>query len=742
MTISVSSSLLGEIKPESLLNEIIEKQTEDLLDQDSSKEVTPADPLAGLGAFVQEVYRTNKTHRNTQESNWLTSWHQYRGEHSAEEMERIQLAKDRNKFASAPFIKLTKTKVLAAYGQIMEVLTGDNKFPLEVTATPKPEGIADSVTIDLSQKPQEDQTPDMTGVDIYGYEGDGNTLEPGATSESLIRGTYSKLKDFLKGKKPTEGTALDRTKQIELHPADEAANNLDKTIQDQLEESNAEVELRKAAFESCLYGTGVVKAPFTETVEMPNWVKDPATGFNVYSPKTKLVPKMKQVAIWDCYPEAGARCKEDMGNMIERHLLNANQIKKMARGSKLFDKDAVARALKRGPGYQKEGWEQEIVDQTHDLNESRYEVLEYWGFIDIEMAVMYGLVDEYEDEYALDSVLANIWVINSEVIRATLSPFDSKEIPYFFVPYEEHPYQIWGVGVAENMRDAQILINGHTRLSIDNLALAGSCVFEYSEASLTPGQDMSLYPGKAFKKQGGAPGQSIFAIKFNNTAPEHYAAIDRAKQYADDTTLPSYTHGGGGGIPGSTRTSSGISMMMGAAALGIKTVVKNFDHYLLTPVGQAFFHWNMQFNTDVEIKGDLSVVAKGTSQLLKREVKSQRLLSLFQVGANPQIAPMINWEYNLKEFVKSLDMDADKAINSPTAALIYADIMRGMNVSEPGSNGGNQGSSPQGGGGPQSPVGSVRPPDASGTEGGTIAPGTPTGPGEAGFSGPPQNPQS
>jgi len=323
-----------------------------------------------------------------------------------------------------------------------------------------------------------------------------------------------------------------------------------------------------------------------------------------------------------------------------------------------------------------------------------------------------------------------------------MNPFKPAYLPYYAVPYEVNPYSLFGVGVAENMRDAQILINGHTRLSIDNLALAGSCVFEYSEASLTPGQDMSLYPGKAFKKQGGAPGQSIFAIKFNNTAPEHYAAIDRAKQYADDTTLPSYTHGGGGGIPGSTRTSSGISMMMGAAALGIKTVVKNFDHYLLTPVGQAFFHWNMQFNTDVEIKGDLSVVAKGTSQLLKREVKSQRLLSLFQVGANPQIAPRINWEYNLKDFVKSLDMDADKAINSPTAALIYADIMRGMNVSEPGSNGGNQGSSPQGAGGPQSAVGPVRPPDSSGTEGGTIAPGTPTGPGEAGFSGPPQNPQS
>lgn len=733
MTISVASSLLGEIKPDSLVQEIVETQLGIATDaEESSNEIVPADPMAGLAAYVQETYRINKDHRNTQETIWLNSWKQFRGEFSAEEQQRIQLAKERNKFASAPFIKITKTKVLAAFGQIMEVLSSDNKFPLEVTATPRPEGIADTVTVDMQTAPEAE--PNMEGQDIYGYEGDGRTLEAGTTSETLIRSTYDRLKSFLKGKKVTEGPALDRTKQIELHPADKAAFELDKTIQDQLEESNAEVELRKAAFEAVLFGTGVVKAPFTETIEMPNWEKDIESGFNVYTPKIKLVPKMKQVAVWDAYPDAGARTKEDLNNMIERHLLTAQQIKKMTKGSKLFDKEAVKRALRRGPGYMKEDWEHVIVDQTHDMIEQRYEVLEYWGYIDNEMAVQYGLVEELEEEYDLDSVLVNIWVIGTEVIRATLSPFDTKEIPYYFVPYEEHPYQLWGIGVPENMSDAQMLINGHTRLSIDNLALAGSCVFEVNEAQLTPGQDMSLFPGKVFKKQGGAPGQSIFAIKFNNTAPEHYQAIDRAKQYADDTTLPSYSHGATGGIPGSTRTSSGISMMMGAAALGIKTVVKNFDHYLLSPVGQAFFRWNMQFNTDVTIKGDLQVVAKGTSQLLKREVKSQRLLSLFQVGANPTIAPMINWEYNLREFVKSMDMDPDKAVNSPSQALIYADMLRGMNVQQPSANQGPVPNSGQGGEGSPPAMGGINPADTTGAGGGNIGVGSSPLPGEAGFS--------
>ena len=44
-----------------------------------------------------------------------------------------------------------------------------------------------------------------------------------------------------------------------------------------------------------------------------------------------------------------------------------------------------------------------------------------------------------------------------------------------------------------------------------------------------------------------------------------------------------------------TRTASGMSMLLGASSLNIKTVIKNIDDFLLKPLGEAFFHWNMQF---------------------------------------------------------------------------------------------------------------------------------------------------
>ena len=66
-------------------------------------------------------------------------------------------------------------------------------------------------------------------------------------------------------------------------------------------------------------------------------------------------------------------------------------------------------------------------------------------------------------------------------------------------------------------------------------------------------------------------------------------------------------------------------MLMSAANGSIRNVVKNVDDYLLAPLAKAFFNFNMQFDYDEEIKGDLEVKARGTESLMANEVRSQRL---------------------------------------------------------------------------------------------------------------------
>ncbi len=151
---------------------------------------------------------------------------------------------------------------------------------------------------------------------------------------------------------------------------------------------------------------------------------------------------------------------------------------------------------------------------------------------------------------------------------------------------------------------------------------------------------MTVFPGKVFRRQGGAPGQSLFGTQFPNVAAQNLQLFDKARQLSDESTgMPSFSHGQTG-VSGVGRTASGISMLMNAASGSVKTIIKNVDDYLLAPLGKAFFSFNMQFDFDRSIKGDLEVTARGTESLMANEVRSQRLMQFLQIASSPALMPL------------------------------------------------------------------------------------------------------
>jgi hypothetical protein len=209
--------------------------------------------------------------------------------------------------------------------------------------------------------------------------------------------------------------------------------------------------------------------------------------------------------------------------------------------------------------------------------------------------------------------------------------------------------------------------------------------------------------------------------------------FDKARVLADESTgFPSFAHGQTG-VSGVGRTASGISMLMSAANGSIRSVVKNIDDYLLAPLGKAFFNFNMQFDFDEEIKGDLEVKARGTESLMANEVRSQRLMQFMQVVSNPALAPFARMDYIVREIAKSMDLDPDKVGNNMAQAAVQAEILKQFQAQNPEPAPQQQGA-PQAGGPQQAPAG-AQVQDTQGSGGGTIGTGTAPQPGEQGFSG-------
>ena len=676
--------------------------TYDQVRQDSNPSMDEAkeeEVISNLVAKINSRFQQCETTREDDEDRWLQAFHNYRGRY-------FKNVAFRDHEKSRVFVKVTKTKVLAAYGQLIDVLFGANKFPLTIQETRVPEGIDEYAHLNplkeqMGMNQNEQPTPGIEGNMDYtpgeppmsglngglGFPGDGNDLAPGTTFNDLnndanlggLEEEYAEA-DLTSGPAPSP-------EMPQIKPAQIAARRLEKLILDQIEESNGSVELRSAIFEACLLGTGIIKGPFTYNKTLHKY-SDTGNG-REYTPETVKVPKMEFVSIWDFYPDPNARNMEEAEFVIQRHRLNRNQVLDLA-NRPFFNKQAIMDCVRMGAKYNKKSWETDIdleKSQYPDIESNRFEVLEYWGTIDAMSAREEGLeLDESIDD--MEEVQVNVWMIRDKVIRIVQNPFKPFRTPYQSFVYEKNPYTFFGIGVPENMDDAQQIMNGHARMAIDNLALAGNLVFDVDESALASNQTMEVFPGKIFKRQAGSPGQSIYGLKFPNTAVENMQMFDKFRQLADESTgLPSYSHGQTG-VQSMTRTASGMSMLMGAASLNIKTVIKNIDDQLIKPLGEALFQWNMQFyEGDLPIHGDLEIKATGSSSLMKKEVRSQRLTMFLQTVQNPAIAPFVRMSEVIKELAHSLDLDPAEILNTKDEAEIYAKIIGQQNA--------NKGTSPQ-----------------------------------------------
>jgi hypothetical protein len=661
--------------------------------------------VSSIIPFIEGRYRKSEDYRYQDEERWLRAYRNYRGLYGPD----VQFTEAEK---SRVFIKVTKTKTLAAYGSIVDVLFANHKFPLSIEPTELPEGVVEDVHFDPQEPEQLQGDPN---VSPYGFAGDGQDLPPGATAKSLqdklgvMQNRLEPIQDKLKegpGKTPTA---------IAFSPAMIAAKKMQKKIHDQLEESGANKHLRNSSFEMALFGTGVMKGPFAIDKEYPNWDDE-----GNYDPLFKTVPQVSHVSVWNFYPDPDANNMDEAQYVIERHKMSRTQLRNLKKRP-YFRSQVIDEVISMGENYTKKYWEDDLSDYAPEHGVDRFEVLEYWGMVDTEMLEEQG-VDIPKELTDFDELQANVWICNGKLLRMVLNPFKPSRIPYHAAPYELNPYSFFGVGIAENMDDTQTLMNGFMRMAVDNAVLSGNLIVEVDETNLVPGQDLSLYPGKIFRRQGGAPGQAIFGTKFPNVSQENMMLFDKARVLADESTgFPSFAHGQTG-ISGVGRTASGISMLMGAAAGGTKTVIKNVDDYLLRPLGEGFFRFNMQFDFDPEIKGDLEVKARGTESLMANEVRSQRLMQFLQIASSPALAPFAKFQYVIREIAKSMDLDPDKVTNNMDEAALQAEIMKGF----------QQPMQPEQGG--MTPPPGANAMDTSGSGGGQIGIGQAPVPGEQGFS--------
>lgn len=600
---------------------------------------TQAQSMQSLGSRLAGTFQEYKDARKETENEWLKDLRQYQGIYEPDVLARLNAASGSR---SKVFVGLTRTKVMAAYSRIIDLLFQHGDVFFSVSPTPIPQ--IDPLKAMEMRKMAMDQIMMASGQDPM-------------MNQDLVAARMEELEaEFL---------------EVEKEIAQQAAESMTTDIEDQLIETNAEMKLKESMLEACIFGSGAVKSGTVRIDKKQSYSKmlDPETGQQGYalSVVETVAPDVESVSIFDLYPDPYCTTLEDCDGLFRRHVLTRKQMRDLA-DLPQFDGEMVKYLLKihRNGNHTEEDHEttRRRIAGIHENSESnRFVVMEYWGTVDGYDLEEHG-IELPEGSDLSDDYSACVWFCDGKVIKVMLNPINGYKIPYHIFPYERSPHQFWGTGVPRMMRDSQGTMNTATRIWLDNMALSSGPMVEVNTDLLAAGEDPTdIHPWRVFLREGGDG--SMPAVRWYQPVANANGLnqiVEIFRRFADETTsLPSYTHGEQ--TQGLNKTATGMSMLMGAANIALKSTIKNIDDFLIEPMIESLFHFNMEFGTNEKSKGDLRIVARGSTALVQKEVQSQRLLQFLSiVGDNAN--GVVKQTELLREIASSMDIDPDQIMKT------------------------------------------------------------------------------
>jgi len=604
---------------------------------ETGKSVSNVPETDAIGAQLMNQFQTWKDAKLTIENEMVEDLRAFSSKYSEEQIRGM------GDLRSKVYFGITRTKAMAAYSRLVDLLMQGGDPAWSVAPTPEPE-LNQELTRAIRLKAMQDIINHANGVDLIPEDFREYVQEREAELEVIVK------------------------EAVEEH-AKETAEKMTVVIKDQLIEGAFDQLFKTALLEMCIVGHGCLKGVTLKIDKRKRWKQNQKWSAEAFE---QIAPKISAPSVFNLYPDPYCTDKDDMIGIYERHILTKGQFIKMAETGSGFRMKVVWEivTLTRSGNHTEEAHEierRQMAGLSPSGESNRFEVLEYWGAMDGQDLEQCGCkVPDTKRVYQ-----ANIWMCASRVIKAQLNPYDADEIPYHLFPYERVPHQFWGTSIARMMRDSQETINTAIRVFLDNTAISSGPQVEVNMDMLHATEDATqIYPWKIWKRSGSDATHPM--LRFYQPA-NHSSSLEKIiemfRRFIDEeTSLPSYTHGSQG--EGLNKTASGMSMLMGAANVAIKSVVKNIDDFCIRPLISSLYDWNMQWNDDEAIKGDLKVDARGSTVLIAKEIQSNRMIQFAQLTAGD---PTVDRVYLNREIAKSLEIDSEKAVpDAPSSEELIA----------------------------------------------------------------------
>jgi len=596
--------------------------------------------MLGLSEHVRMCWDVAKIAKKPIEDEMLRALRQRNGQYEPDKLSQIK-----QQGGSEIYMMITEVKCRAAESWLRDILLDSGTPPWDIVPTPIP---------DLSPLDRR-EIQDIFASEVL------TMLQENQKAPS--KEEMAQIKEMV---------SQDYRFKI-LQDAQNRADKMKLKIEDQFAQGGWSDSFNDFITDLVTFPCAFIKGPIVRRQRTLGWKT--VMGKTIVEPTERLAPEFERVDPFRIYPEPGITRIEE-GYLFEHHPLSRSDLSDLI-GVPGYDEDAIRRILDEGSG---PSWINEDVELVKNEEERKFysymrptdvfDALEFWGKVSGKMLREWGLTEEEIPDEAQEYD-ANVWMIGNYVIKAVLNYDPLGQKPYCKTSFIKCPGAFWGKGIPEIIEDIQNVCNAAARALVNNMGIASGPQVEVNLERIPPNEDITqMSPWKIWQVTNDPMGSSAPAVRF--TQPEDNASTlvavyDKFARLADDHSgIPAYLYGNTD-VQGAGRTSSGLSMLMGAAGKGIRQVVGHIDGDVIKPIVQRQFVYNMRYDEDESIKGDVQVVARGAVNLAVKETVNVRRIEFLNATANEidmSIMCRAARAAILREVAKGLQMPVDELIPS------------------------------------------------------------------------------
>lgn len=619
-------------------NETLARAEQERIDRElQARQNTPL--ILGLTAYLRECWDAARIAKKPIEDIMMRALRQRNGEYEADKLAQI-----RNQGGSEVYMMVTEVKCRAAESWLRDIMLDQGMPPWDLNPTTIPDLSPDTDT-------EIEQAFANKVIEMLRARGQAPTMEEMTELREMVAQDY---------------------RFRVLQEAQNRADKMKHKIEDQFEQGGWSEAFNEFITDLVTFPAAFVKGPVVRRQRVLGYNK--VNGVTVVEATERLGPEYERVDPFRIYPEPGIRHIND-GYVFEHHHMSRMELADLI-GVPGYDDEAIRKVLEIGNG---QSWISEELEEKDDQERLYYtemrptdmfDALEFWGKVSGEMLREWGLSDEEVPDAAREYD-ANVWVVGNYVIKAVLNYDPLGEKPYAKTSFIKQPGAFWGKGIPEIIEDIQNICNAAARALVNNMAIASGPQVEVNLERIPPNEDITqLHPWKIWQTMNDPLGSSAPAVRFSqpdSRANELMGVYDRFSRLADDHSgIPAYIYGDTN-VQGAGRTASGLSMLMGSAGKGIRQVVMHIDNDVIHPVVKRQFVYNMRYDPDESIKGDVEIVPRGAINLAVKETVNIRRVEFLNATANPIDIEIMGPDGRaaiLREVAKGLQMPVDEIIPS------------------------------------------------------------------------------